>query len=193
MITLDIQTSSKSYIHTVTKPIYSVVASSSKGKSQTYERVEEQINYQERNDTQLRYVLDGISEIAVFERRAERLRDLLLEDPTALSEIEIFQLKRIFNNSRELISANQERGQLILLSLASLLEPLIENSAYSQEIASIVRTLLKSPVKTLRYAGLDIIAAGLGIVPIADKLLKEAKLLLANEESGYVLDYLESL
>ena len=193
MISLDIQTSSKSYIQTVTKPIYSVVASSSKGKSQAYKRVEEQINYQERNDTQLRYVLDGISEIAVFERRAERLRDLLLEDRTALSETEILQLKRIFNNSRKLISANQEQGQLILLSLASLLEPLIENSDYSQEIASIVRTLLKSPVKTLRYAGLDIIAAGLGIVPVADKLLKEAKLLLKNEEFGYVLDYLESL
>lgn len=193
MITLDVQTSSKSYIQTVTKPTYSLVASSSKGKSQAYERVEEQINYQERNDTQLRYVLDGISEIAVFERRAERLRDLLLEDRTALSETEILQLKRIFNNSRKLISANQEQGQLILLSLASLLEPLIENSAYSQEIASIVRTLLKSPVKTLRYAGLDIIAAGLGIVPVADKLLKEAKRLLENEESGYVLDYLESL
>jgi uncharacterized protein YjeT (DUF2065 family) len=193
MIRLDIQTSPKSYIQTVTKPIYSVVASSSKGKSQAYARVEEQINYQERNDTQLRYVLDGISEIAVFERRAERLRDLLLEDRTALSETEILQLKRIFNNSRELISANEEQGQLILLSLASLLEPLIENSAYSQEIASIVRTLLKSPIKTLRYAGLDVIAAGLGIVPIADKLLKEAKLLLQNEGSGYVLDYLESL
>lgn len=187
------KTNSRSCIDTLTKPAYVIVASSSKGQSQEYGRVEAQIHHQERNDTQLKYVLASINDIAVFERRAECLRDLLLEDRTALSEQEILDIRNIFNQSQQLSDKIQNKNQLILLSLASLLEPLIENSAYSHEIASIVRILLKSPVETLRYAGLDIIAAGLNISPIADKLLEEARILLKDEESGYVLDYLESL
>ncbi len=187
------KTCSKSYINTVTKPTYALFASSSKGQSQEYGRVEAQINDRERNDTQLQYVLESINDINVFERRAECLRDLLLEDRTALSEKEITDISNIFNQSQQLSDSNQEKIQVVLLSLAGLLEPLIENTHYSQEIASIVKILLKSPVKALRYAGLDIIAAGLNISPIADKLLEEAKILLKDEESGYVLDYVESL
>jgi hypothetical protein len=141
---------------------------------------------------ELQYVLNS-KDIAEFEQRAELLRDVLLEDKTALSEKEMCILKEIFNASQQIIKQNQETGTLRLLSLASLLESLIENDSYSSEISSIVKTLLKSPVKALRYAALDIIAAGLGIVPLSTDLLEEARTLLKNEEPGYVLDYLESM
>jgi hypothetical protein len=181
---------SKSPTIASTYPAYKIVQSSSKGGSPEYKKVENNIN---PKCYELNHVLESVNDISEFEKRAEFLRDILLDDKTALSEQEMLNLQNIFYNSQQLINANKEVGQLILLSLASLLEPLIENSAYSSEVASIVKTLLKSPVKTLRYAALDIIAAGLGIAPIADKLLEEAKSLLKNEEPGYVLDYLESL
>lgn len=168
---------------------YTTLISSCKGESTESKRVESNIN---TKCCELQYVL-AADDIAELERRAELLRDILLEDKTALSEKEMCILKNIFEASQQLIKQNKETGILLLLSLASLLESVIENNSYSSEISSIVRTLLKSPIKTLRYAALDIIAAGLGISPTADQLLKEAKNLLKNEEFGYVLDYLESL
>jgi hypothetical protein len=191
MISLTNPTSFKSPIKTVTSSEnYNAIRSSSKGESCEYKQVESEIKYQDR--TQVMHILESAKDIAEFERRAEHLRDLLLENRTALSEQEMLLLKRVFNSNKQLIDSNQEIAQLILVSLASLLEPLIENDAYSQDIKVIVISLLKSLSISLRYAGLDIIAAGLGIVPIADSLLEEAKVLLKNEKPGYVLDYLES-
>jgi hypothetical protein len=138
-------------------------------------------------------VLDEVNDIAEFERRAEQLRDRLHSDNTALSEQEMLLLKNIFCSNSQFIDKTVANRQLVLLALASLLEPLIENTSYSPTISSIVRTLLKSQEKPLRYAALDIIAAGLGIVPVANRLLEEAKTILKNEEPGYVFDYLDSL
>ena len=181
----------KSPIQTVTKSDrYNVIASSSKGESCEFKRVEAQIKSQDR--TEVIHVLNS-PDVAELERRAEELKDLLIENRTALSEQEIRLLKEIFNNSKQLITLNKKTYPLILVALASLLEPLIENPAYIQDIVSIVKSLLKSPSTSLRYAALDIISAGLGIVPVADLLLKEARNLLKNEESGYILEYLESL
>lgn len=173
-----------------TYPAYKIVQSSSKGGSSEYKMVKDNIS---TKCYELNHVLESVNNISEFEKRAEFLRDILLDDKTALSEQEMLNIQNIFYNSQQLINANREAGQLILLSLARLLEPLIENSAYSQEVVSIVKTLLKSQVKVLRYAALDIIAAGLGVSPVADQLLEEAKNLLKNEETGYVLDYLGSL
>jgi hypothetical protein len=184
-------TSFKSPIKTITISEGSIVRSSSKGESCEYKRVEEQIKFQDR--TEVIHLLESVHDIAEFERRSEYLRDLLLENCTALSEQEMSLLKTIFNSNKQLIGLDRETAPMLLVSLAGLLEPLIENDAYAQDIVTIVRSLLKSPAKSLRYAGLDIIAAGLEIVPIATSLLEEAKVLLKNEEPGYVLDYLESL
>jgi hypothetical protein len=191
MIVSDRQTIEKSPIQTVTKSgSYNIIASSSKGESYEYKRVEAQIKCQDR--TEVAHVLES-PDVAELEKRAEDLRDLLLENRTALSEQEMRLLKGLFNSNKQLIALNKKTSPLILVALASLLEPLIENPAYAQDIASIVKSLLKSPSTSLRYAALDIISAGLGIVPVADSLLEEAKVLLKNEEPGYVLDYLESL
>jgi hypothetical protein len=184
-------TIAKSPIQTVTKSgSYNVIESSSKGESCEYKRVEAQIKCQDR--TEVVHVLESPN-VAELERRAEDLRDLLLQNRTALSEQEMRLLKGLFNSNKQLIALNEKTSPLILVALASLLEPLIENPAYAQDIDSIVKSLLKSPSTSLRYAALDIITAGLGIVPIADSLLKEARNLLKNEESGYVIEYLESL
>jgi hypothetical protein len=185
MITFQIKNSTRA----LTDFPYTISGSSSQGGSAESKRVETNTSTQ---CFELQYVLEA-KDIAEFERRAEILRDVLLEDKTALSEKEMYLLKDIFNASQQLIKKNQETGTLMLLSLASLLESLIENDSYSSEISSIVRTLLKSPSKALRYAALDIIVAGLGIMPLANQLLKEARILLKNEGPGYVLDYLESL
>jgi hypothetical protein len=191
MIVSERQTIAKSPIQAVTKSgSYNVIASSSKGESCEYKRVEAQIKCQDR--TEVAHVLES-PDVAELEKRAEDLRDLLLENRTALSEQEMRLLKGLFNSNKQLIALNKKTSPLILVALASLLEPLIENPAYAQDIESIVKSLLKSPSTSLRYAALDIITAGLGIVPIADSLLKEAKILLKNEEPGYVLEYLESL
>jgi uncharacterized protein YjeT (DUF2065 family) len=184
-------TSFKSPIKTITISEGHIVRSSSKGESCEYKKVEEQLKYQDR--TEVIHVLESAHDVAEFERRSEYLKDLLIENCTALSEQEMLLLKTIFNSNKQLIDLDKETAPMLLVSLAGLLEPLIENNAYAQDITTIVRSLLKSPAKSLRYAGLDIIAAGLGIVPVADSLLKEAKILLKNEESGYVLEYLESL
>ncbi len=191
MIVSERQTIAKSPIQTVTKSgSYNVIASSSRGDSCEYKRVEAQIKCQDR--TEVAHVLES-PDVAELEKRAEDLRDLLLENRTALSEQEMRLLKGLFNSNKQLIALNKKTSPLILVALASLLEPLIENPAYAQDIESIVKSLLKSPSTSLRYAALDIITAGLGIVPIADSLLKEARNLLKNEESEYVLEYLESL
>jgi predicted Zn-ribbon and HTH transcriptional regulator len=184
---------SKSFIKTSTRPDYTVFTSPSKGKSLEYEMVQKELSYESRLDTQLENILSDAHDIAVFERRVERLRDLLLEESTALSEQEIVRLRQIFDHNQKIIKNNEKTGELILLALASLLEPLIENISYHQEIGSIVKILLKSQTKTLRYAGLNIIASGLDIVDVASTLLEEAKIMLEHEEPGYVRDYLESL
>jgi hypothetical protein len=183
---------SKSFIRTSTRPDYNVFTSPSKGNSPEYEIVQRELNYKSRLDTQLENILNDAHDIAMFERRVERLRDLLLEESTALSEQEMIGLRRIFDHSQKIIE-NKDNGELILLALARLLEPLIENPSYHQEIKPIVEILLKSQTKTLRYAGLNIIASGLNIVDIASTLLEEAKVILKHEESGYVRDCLESL
>lgn len=183
---------SKSFIKTSTRPDYTVFSSPSKGKSPEYEIVQRELSYKSRLDTQLENILDDVHDIALFERRVERLRDLVLEESTALSEQEMAKLRRIFDHSQKVIE-NNDNGELILLALAHLLEPIIENSSYHQEIKPIVEILLKSQTKTLRYAGLNIIASGLNIVDIASSLLEEAKIILEHEESGYVRDLLESL
>lgn len=179
----------KSPTRALTDLPYTISRSFCKGKSTESKRVETNIN---TKCCELQYLL-AANGIAEFERRAELLRDILLEDKTALSENEICMLKNIFEESQQLIKQNKETGTLFLLSLASLLESLIENDSYSSEISSIVKILLKSSVKALRYAALDIIAAGLSTALIADQLLKEAKNLLKGEKPGYILDYLESL
>ena len=79
------------------------------------------------------------------------------------------------------------------MPLAELLEPLIKNTSYSKDIEYIVKIILISSRDALRYAALEIIASGLNIVTIADELLKEADLLLQNEEVDYVLNYWEFL
>ncbi len=184
-------TTVQSPIRTATKSgIYRVTISSSRGESDEYKQVEAQIKYQER--TEIQYLLAS-SDVAQLERRVEDLRDDLLKGNTALSEQEMNLLKGIFNCNKQLIAQSEKSAQLILVALASLLEALIENSAYSDDIQLIVRNLLKSSSTSLRYAALDVIAAGLGIVSIAGLLLEEANDLLKNEEPGYVLDYLESL
>jgi hypothetical protein len=135
--------------------------------------------------TELLYIFKSGS-IAEFESRAESLRNLLLEDLTALSEKEMSILVQFFEKGIEEIDC------LYLLSLASILEPLIENSSYWKEIESILKVLLRSSKSVLRYAALDVISYGLGVTSVADILLKEAQILLATED-GYVRDYLESL
>lgn len=189
MTVLNLTTVPKSPIRTATNSGYGV-ASSIQGESDESKQFETEISHQDR--TQVSHVLESDT-IAEFECRAEHLKDLLLANRTALSEQEIRVLKRLFNNSKQIIELNKKTSQLMFLSLASLFEPLIENKHYSHDVESIVRSLLKSSSTSLRYAGLDIIAAGLGIAPVADSLLEEAKILLKNEEPGYVLEYLESL
>ena len=189
MIVLDPTTVPKSPIITATVSSY-VVTSSIQGESDESKQVETEISHQDR--TQVSHILESTS-IDEFERRAEHLKDLLEANRTALSEQELHILKRLFNNSNQSIQLNKKTSQLMFVSLASLLEPLIKNDAYSQDIATIVRSLLKSSSTSLRYAALDIITSGLEIVPIATSLLEEARILLKDEKPGYVLDYLESL
>lgn len=138
---------------------------------------------------ELSYIFEALkdsSNINEFEHRVEKLRDLLLNDFTALSEQEMFILVGIFTKGTK-------AKPIYLIALASLLEPLIENSAYSSEIKLIVTILLKSHKSVLRYAALDIISYGLGVAPIATELLKDAQELLANDECLYISEYLESL
>lgn len=189
MTVLNLTTVPKSPIRTATNSGYGV-ASSIQGESDEFKRVETEISHQDR--TQVSHILES-ADIAEFERRSEHLKDLLEANRTALSEQELRILKGLFNNSNKFIKQNKKTSQLMFVALASLLEPLIKNDAYSQDIAAIVRSLLKSSSTSLRYAALDIITSGLEIVPIATSLLEEARILLKDEQPGYVLDYLESL
>lgn len=138
--------------------------------------------------TQLKNIIKNFNDANLFELQVECLRDLLLNDFTIWSKEDMLCISAVF--SQQLNNKNQE---IILFTLASLLEPLIEDERYSKEISVIVRILLKSSKKSLKYAGLDIIAAGSKISSTANNLLKEAKVLLENEKPGYVLDYLNSL
>jgi hypothetical protein len=189
MTVLNLTSVPKSPIRTATNSGYGVT-SSIKGESVESKQVATEVSHQDR--TQLSHIFESAN-IAEFERRAEHLKDLLEANRTALSEQEIHILKELFNNSSQYIKLNKKTFQLKFVALASLLEPLIKNDAYSHDIAAIVRNLLKSSSTSLRYAALDIITSGLEIVPIATSLLEEAKVLLKDEKPGYVLDYLESL
>lgn len=189
MTVLNLTAVPKSPIRPATNSGYGV-ASSIQGESVESKQVETEVSHQDC--TQLSHIFESAN-IAEFERRAEHLKDLLEADRTALSEKEIHKLKELFNDSKQYIELNKKVSQLKFLALASLLEPLIKNDAYSHDIAAIVRSLLKSSSTSLRYAALDIITSGLEIVPIATSLLEEARILLKDEKPGYVLDYLESL
>lgn len=129
------------------------------------------------------YLLFSDLDISEFENRVEEIRDELLEGHLALSKEDVNILKQVVGN----LSVFQ------LLAVARLLGPLLENEQLSQDAASIIRVLLQHPADEVRYAVLEAISFALGEVPIAEEILAEAKNLLKNEESTFVLEFLESL
>ena len=130
--------------------------------------------------------------IQAFERKTKHLRDLILSNEINISKSEVVLLRKLICNHQQLSVTNDQK-LLVILGLASLLEPLIEREEYAQEIEIIVMYLLYSTKQTFKYAALDIIAAGLGITFLADQLLIKVKLILADEPVGYVKDYLDTL
>ncbi|BAZ13826.1 hypothetical protein NIES4071_56660 [Calothrix sp. NIES-4071] len=127
-------------------------------------------------------ILD-ITDISEFEDRIEEIRDALIEGHTALSKEDIKVLHYCIAKL-DLFS---------LQAIARLIGPLLEMNLYSQDAASILKTLLKNPEPEVRYAALEAISYALGDVKIAEEVLAEAKDLLKNEESAFVREYLESL
>ena len=129
------------------------------------------------------YLFSSNLDISEFENRVEEIRDELLEGHLALSEADVNILKQVIG----------KLDTFHLLAVARLLGPLLENEAYSQDAASIIRMLLQHPKDEMRYAALEAISFALGEVPIAEEILAEAKNLLKNRESTFVREFLESL
>ncbi|MEW5861831.1 MAG: hypothetical protein AB1861_31370 [Cyanobacteriota bacterium] len=129
------------------------------------------------------YLFNPNLDISEFENRVEEIRDELLEGHTALTKVDLNILKEVV----------KKLGVFQLLAVTRLLSPLLENEAYSQDAASIIRVLLQHPADEVRYAALEAISFALGEVPIAEEILAEAKNLLKNEKSTFVLEFLESL
>jgi len=170
----------------IASPFYSGVSR----ESQIVENSVSRLNFSSLEKAEIQYLFDS-SNIPEFESRADYLRDLLLRGSTAISEKEMNDIKTVFENINGIVNSNN-KIELCLLALAGVLEPLFEIPSYSNDVADIVRILLKSSYACLRYAALDIISFGLGTVSIADELLLEAKQNLSHEKIGYVREYLES-
>jgi ribosomal protein L1 len=94
-------------------------------------------------------------------------------------------IKTVFENIDRIIDSNN-KIELCLLALTSVLEPLFKMPSYSNDVADIVRILLKNSYARLRYAALDIISFGLGTVLIADELLLEAAKVLSDKDFNYL-------
>ena len=124
-------------------------------------------------------------DISEFENRVEEIRDRLMEGEgyLILSKEDVNFLKQVI----------RKLDTFHLLAVARLLGPLLEHGQLSQDAASIIRVLLQHPADEVRYAALEAISFALGEVPIAEEILAEAKNLLKNEESTFVLEFLESL
>lgn len=131
-------------------------------------------------------------EIPYFESKVENLKDALLNSTVVLTADELSLIRFLIKNSDKLINNTQVK-LLFILGLASLLEPLIELPQYAKDIEAVVLYLLKSSEQCFKYAALDIITAGLQITPLSERLLTIAKVILADEPSGYVKDYLNTL
>lgn len=165
--------------------------SSSTGRSNEYYKILQQAQLAQKHRLEAIvwkyntsfYLLFSNLDISEFENRVEEIRDELLEGQLAFSKGDVNILKQEVRNL----------STFKLLAVARLLGPLLENEAYSQDAASIIRVLLQHPVDEVRYAALEAISFALGEVPIAEEILAEAKNLLKNGESTFVLEFLESL
>lgn len=131
-------------------------------------------------------------EIPQYERKVEALRDVIISGAKILTPDELTLIRFFIENSDNLIANNQVK-LLFILGLASILEPVSELSQYAEDIEAIVIYLLNSSERLFKYAALDIIAAGLGLTPLSERLLIIAKVILADEPVGYVKDYLDTL
>ena len=161
-------------------PFYSGVSS----ESQIVENSVSRLDFSSLVKAEIQYLFDS-SNIPEFESRADYLRDLLLRGSTAISEKEMNHIKTVFENIDRIIDSNN-KIELCLLALTSVLEPLFKMPSYSNDVADIVRILLKNSYARLRYAALDIISFGLGTVLIADELLLEAAKVLSDKDFNYL-------
>ncbi|WP_009632153.1 hypothetical protein [Synechocystis sp. PCC 7509] len=129
------------------------------------------------------YHLFSSSNISEFEDRVEEIYNQLLEGRTLFSDRDISFLEAIIDR----LTISQ------LLALARLFGPFLEKNRYSQKASSMIKKLLRHSCPEARYAALEAISFALGEVSIAESMLEEAKDILKNETSSFVLDYLESL
>lgn len=136
--------------------------------------------YTEKNTSRYLFLSSDISE---FENRVEEIRDELLEGCIVISKADLNSLKQNLGNF----------STFVLISIARLIEPLLEIEAYAEDAAGIIRILLKHRKAEVRYSALEAISFALGEVQIAEELLAEAKNLLKDEKTTYVREYLESL
>jgi hypothetical protein len=118
-----------------------------------------------------------------FEESFEKVRYRLLNGEHCLTKDDIDSLNRML----------VFYTPIQLLSVARLCEPMLANPYYKEEAANLIRKLLIHSDYTVRHSALETISWGLGDCPIADTLLAEAKVLLANESVQYVKDYLDNL
>ncbi|MEA5577174.1 hypothetical protein [Anabaena sp. UHCC 0451] len=134
----------------------------------------------EKNTSRYLFLSSDISE---FENRVEEIRDELLEGCLVISKADVNSLKRHLGNL----------NTFALISIARLIEPLLEIEGYAKDAADIIRKLLQHSKAEVRYSALEAISFALGEVQIAEELLTEAKNLLKDEKTTYVREYLESL
>lgn len=118
-----------------------------------------------------------------FEESFEKVRDRLLNGEHCLTKDDIDSLNRML----------VIYTPIQLLSVARLCEPMLAIPYYKEEVANIIKKLLVHSDSMVRYSALETISWGLGDCPIADTLLEEAKVLLADESVQYVKDYLDNL
>lgn len=160
------------------------------GSSSESQEIQQKFNEAEKHQLEKEYLkfptLFGIlmtSNISQFEARVEEVRDLLLEKKPAFIDKEVKEL------NRRIDKLDLQR----LLVLARLLGPLLENEVYVENALLIIRKLLKNSHPEVRYVALEAISFALGEVPRVDTILEEAKILLRNEESAFVRDFLSEL
>lgn len=119
-----------------------------------------------------------------------------LDDVEDFTKAEIALVLESLANLKFLDRLTKEDRRLFSIALcdtASALRNLIELPEYKDQVCKAVIGLLHSNCSLLRYVGLDFISAGRHIVPWADELFEEGKVILANEDKQYVRDYLAAI
>jgi hypothetical protein len=115
----------------------------------------------------------------------DRIRDWIADDYLALGSSDLVVL------AAQLKTPNPSS----LSSFVALLEPMLESNDTSNRAAaaSMIVELLKDPRASARYAALEVISSQLDNINIARKLLEQAEQIMANEEVGYITEYLQCL